>query len=108
MGKREKDAPGGDASQATFLQMVVNQVEPEFMTQLVRSSPQMVIAMLEATDPEVLAEVVNKNPAVFSGFFSTMPRGVMRTLLVEKPDILFDLLRNLDPDIVLDMMGLED
>ena len=33
---------------------------------------------------------------------------MMKTLLTEKPDLVFGMLRSIDVEIVLDMMGLQD
>lgn len=93
--------------QEDFLQLAVKQMNPEFLGELTRRSPEMVFEMLKVMDPEVLAGVVNSNPAAFSGMFGSMPRALMRRLLTEAPDVIFGMLRRIDPEILMDMMGLE-
>lgn len=108
MRKKDPGAAPDLPQQAQFMQLVVNQVDPKFLVDLVKTSPDMVLAMLQTMDPAALAQVVNGNPEVFGGFFSSMPRALMRRLLTETPDLIFDMLRLVDVEIVLDMMGLAE
>ncbi len=107
--KRGKDdgRSAGAERQGDFLQVAVGQMNPEFLGQLTRQSPDMVFEMLKVMDPEVLASTVNANPETFAGMFQSMPRSLMRRLLTEAPDVIFGMLRRIDPEILMDMMGLE-
>jgi len=104
---KENVPSAGASKQGDFLQLAVQQMNPEFLGQLTSKSPEMVFEMLKVMDPEVLAGVVNANPQVFSGMFGTMPRSLMRKLLTEAPDVIFGMLRRIDPEILMDIMGLD-
>ena len=108
--KRSRDEHHANNLQpgADFFNVALSGMKPEFIRSLARQSPDMVFEMLKAMDPGTLASAVNEHPELFTGMFSTMPRTLMRRLLTEEPDLIFGMLRNIDPEILMDMMGLEE
>jgi len=69
------------------------------------SNPDFVFGILGSMDPGEVASAVNNNPETFLEFTRALPREMLPRLLREQPDLMAEMVRNVDPDIIMEIMG---
>ncbi|RJP35026.1 MAG: hypothetical protein C4536_01720 [Actinobacteria bacterium] len=113
MRREKKRAKQTDnSSQANFLSLALERMDPEFMAQTLERNPEFVLGMMQSLDSSAVVEVVDRSPEMFASLFTVMrssvPREVLRRMFDDSREIICEIVLRLDTDLLMEMMGFED